>query len=129
MGSFYANKEQMLKRMKQALPEPDVRLIDERPEIIQIFCAATMEAHRNGIDGDAGEWQLYVRPWGFQLEDISTEVWLWYGKYDRNVPVGMGHYLAEQIPNSRLHVGDDGGHFSTINNHIGSIFVYLTGQA
>jgi pimeloyl-ACP methyl ester carboxylesterase len=127
MGAFYANKEQMLKRMKQSLPEPDVHLIEERSDIIETFSAAAMEAHRNGIDGDAWEWRLYVRPWGFRLSDISTEVGLWYGKYDKNAPVGMGHYMAQHLPNNRLHVVEDGGHFSTINNHIATIFKYLLG--
>ncbi len=128
MGAFYANQEQMLKRMKQALPEPDVRLIDERPEIMEIFSAAAREAHRNGIEGDAWEWRLYVRPWGFQITEIAIEVGLWYGKYDRNAPVGMGHYLAKQLPNSFLHVVENGGHFSTINNHIETIIGYLKGR-
>lgn len=127
MDAFYANKEQMLKRMKQALPEPDVRLIDRRPEIIEIFSEAATEAHRNGIDGDAWEWQLYVRPWGFHLRDISTEVCLWYGAYDKNVPVRMGRYLARELPESRLQIVEDGGHFSTINNHIEEVFAYLSG--
>lgn len=83
MGAFYANKEQMLKRMKQSLPEPDVHLIEERSDIIETFSAAAMEAHRNGIDGDAWEWRLYAV--------------------------------------------EDGGHFSTINNHIATIFKYLLG--
>lgn len=125
MGAFYANEEQMLKRMKQTLPEPDVCLIEKRPEIIRIFSAAAMEAHRNGIDGDAWEWRLYVRPWGFQIAGISKEIWLWYGKYDKNAPVGMGHYYAGQLPNSNLQVVEDGGHFSTINNHIQEILSYL----
>ena len=59
----------MLKRMKQSLPEPDVRLIEKRPEIIKIFSAAAMEAHRNGIEGDAREWQFYVRLWGFSSKN------------------------------------------------------------
>ncbi len=125
MGGFYADKEQMLKRMKQALPAPDVALIDARPEVIDIFSAAAKEAHRNGIDGDAWEWHLYVHPWGFELGDVQTEVGLWYGSFDQNAPVGMGHFLAGQFPNSHLTVVQDGGHFSTINNHIGAIFDYL----
>jgi pimeloyl-ACP methyl ester carboxylesterase len=125
MGSFYADKEQMLKRMKQALPEPDVRLIDSRPAIIEIFSSAAMEAHRKGVDGDAWEWGLYVQPWGFNITDIKVEMGLWYGEYDRNVPVGMGQYYARQFPKNQLHIVLDGGHFSTINNHIDSIFSYL----
>jgi pimeloyl-ACP methyl ester carboxylesterase len=125
MGSFYADKEQMQKRMKQALPAPDVALIEARPEVIDIFSAAAREAHRNGLEGDAWEWRLYVHPWGFDLGEVQTEIGLWYGQFDQNAPVGMGYYLDEQFPNSHLTVVQDGGHFSTVNNHIGEIFEFL----
>ena len=125
MGGFYADKEQMLKRMKQALPAPDVALIDIRPDVIDIFSVAAKEAHRNGIDGDAWEWRLYVHPWDFDLAKIQTEIGLWYGQFDQNVPVGMGYFLARQFPNNHLTVVQDGGHFSTINNHIATIFEFL----
>lgn len=125
MGGFYSDKEQMLKRMKQALPAPDVALIDAHPEMIDVFSVAVKEAHRNGLDGDAWEWRLYVHSWGFKLGDVKTEIGLWYGQFDQNAPVSMGHYLAEKFPNSHLTVVQDGGHFSTVNNHIGAIFDYL----
>jgi pimeloyl-ACP methyl ester carboxylesterase len=120
MGRFYANEEQMLKRMKQALPAPDVALIEARPEVITIFSRAAREAHRQGIDGDADEWRLYVLPWGFALEDVTQPVDLWYGDVDANVPPDMGRYLAGRLPNSTLHLVE-GGHFSTINTNIEAI--------
>ena len=126
MSAFYADSQQMLKRMKQALPQPDVQLLEERPEIIEIFSAAAQEAHRSGLDGDAWEWRLYNQPWGFNLKAIHAEIGLWYGEFDQNVPVGMGRYWAQQLPKNQLHVVEDGGHFSTINNHIGHILAYLT---
>lgn len=129
MGAFYANPDQMRKRMVQALPEPDVNLIAARPEVIEIFSAAALEAHAQGIQGDAWEWQLYVRPWGFELKDIRMEIGLWYGKYDRNAPLDMGRYLNQQLPNSRLHIVEDGGHFSTVNNHIADILSDLKAAA
>jgi pimeloyl-ACP methyl ester carboxylesterase len=125
MAVFYSDEEQMMKRMKQALPFPDVTLIEERPEVIRIFAESTKEAHRNGVAGDAWEWHLYVNDWQFQLRDILKEVKLWYGKYDQQVPIGMGRYLSEELPNVDLIEVDDGGHFSTINNHIDDIFEYL----
>ena len=125
MGSFYANEERMRKQMVRALPEPDVQLISRRPEIIDIFSEAAQEAHRNGIDGDAWEWRLYVHPWGFQLSEIPIEVGLWYGEYDQNAPAAMGRYYAKVLPQNRLNIVEDGGHFSTINNHIGEVFEYL----
>jgi pimeloyl-ACP methyl ester carboxylesterase len=125
MAGFYSNEDQMMKRMKQALPKPDVELIGRRPEIIKIFAEATKEAHRNGIDGDALEWKLYVNDWAFQLWEIQKEVRLWYGKYDRQVPMEMGRYLSKELPNSQLIEVEDGGHFSTINNHIEEILENL----
>ena len=98
MSGFYSNEEQMMKRMKQALPRPDVELIERKPEIIKIFAEATRESHRNGIDGDAWEWYLYVNEWGFQISDINHEIKLWYGIYDQQVPIGMGRYFARVLP-------------------------------
>lgn len=128
MAGFYADEVQMHKRMKQALPRPDVDLIDARPEIIPIFSKAAGEARRKGVDGDHYEWQLYVRPWGFELEEITTAVGLWYGEEDRNVPLAMGRYLDSRLPNSRLVIVPDGGHFSTINNYVAGIFDFLEPQ-
>ncbi|MBI9051313.1 MAG: alpha/beta hydrolase [Anaerolineaceae bacterium] len=128
MASFYSNEEQMLKRMKQALPLPDVELIDQNPDIIRIFAKASKESHRNGIEGDAWEWHLYVNDWGFKVSDIQREIRLWYGRYDQQVPIGMGRYFAQVLPNASLIEVENGGHFSTINNYIEDIFDYLTSK-
>jgi len=125
MSGFYSNEQQMLTQMKRALPKPDIELIDRRPEIVSIFAEATREAHRNGVAGDALEWQLYVHDWGFKLRDVKKEIKLWYGKYDQQVPIGMGRYLSHELPIASLVEVEDGGHFSTINNHIDGIFEYL----
>jgi pimeloyl-ACP methyl ester carboxylesterase len=125
MGSFYANEDRMRQQMVRALPEPDVELISRRPEIIEIFSEAAQEAHRNGIDGDAWEWRLYVHPWGFKLSEIPIEIGLWYGKYDQNAPAAMGEFYSKKLPLNRFKIVEDGGHFSTINNHIGEVFNYL----
>lgn len=128
MAGFYSDEAQMLKRMKQALPLPDVALIERDPTVIKIFAEATREAHRHGIAGDAWEWQLYVHDWGFRLRDILGEVRLWYGRYDQQVPLAMGRYLATQLPMAHLTEVEDGGHFSTIHNYIDDIFDYLREQ-
>jgi pimeloyl-ACP methyl ester carboxylesterase len=125
MGSFYSDEDQVRRRMLQAMPAPDVELMERRPEIVSIFAEAAQAAHRNGIAGDAHEWTLYVNDWGFRLEEIEAEVGLWYGAYDRQAPARMGAHLEERLPNATLRVVDDGGHFSTINNHAEEIFQFL----
>jgi len=125
MSGFYSDEAQMMKRMKQALPRPDVELIERNPEVIKIFAEATKESHRNGIEGDAWEWQLYVSDWGFQISEINREVKLWYGLHDQQVPIGMGRYFARVLPKASLIEIENGGHFSTINNYIEDIFDYL----
>lgn len=125
-GSFYADKEMMMKRMLQAMPEPDKDLLKRRPEIVDIFARDAQEAHRQGIEGDAHEWQLYVDDWGFPIEDITMPVALWYGEYDSNTPIEMGDYYARTLPDVTLNCVPDGGHFSTINNHIDTILAYLS---
>ncbi|MER3390615.1 MAG: alpha/beta hydrolase [Microcella sp.] len=126
MSAFYSDPVAMQRRMTQALPQPDVQLIERDPAIIEIFSAAAGEAHRHGVDGDVLEWQLYNRPWGFDIADLTGELGLWFGRVDRNVPVAMGEYWAGKVPRAVLHRVEDGGHFSTINNHIDEILEYLT---
>ncbi len=126
MGKFYADPEKMRKTMIKGMPAPDVAYFKHAPDTVDIFSADASEAHRNGVDGDAYEWQLYVHDWGFRIEDITMEVGLWYGRHDIQVPPVMGEYFNSTLRHSVFHLVDDGGHFSTINNHIGTIFAYLT---
>lgn len=128
MGGVYADPEKFLNMVKRGLPQPDRDLAVERPEVIFQFSEAAVESHRQGIEADAVEWQLYVRPWGFDLAEITTPVFLWYGTEDSFAPVYMGRYLLTQLPNSELREVADGGHFSTINNHIEEIFSDLLGM-
>jgi pimeloyl-ACP methyl ester carboxylesterase len=125
MAGFYADPDRMRSQMLSRLPEPDIRILEERPEILDIFAADAQEAHANGIEGDAYEWSLYTRDWGFALSDLIAHVELWYGRSDVQVPLAMGKYFARTLPSSTLHIVDDGAHFSTINNHIGEILTTL----
>lgn len=68
------------------------------------------EAFRNGYKGVELDLKLYTHNWGFNLKDIKTKVYLWYGEDDKNVPVKMGKYYASQIKNSKLIIYPGEGH-------------------
>jgi pimeloyl-ACP methyl ester carboxylesterase len=86
-----------------------------RPDVRQVLVDSLAEAFRDGSRGPAWEMGLYVRPWGFRLEDIQTPVRLWHGEQDANAPVAMGRYLATSIPECRATFYPGEGHLHFID--------------
>lgn len=121
MQAFYASPEKMRAQMLSRLPGPDRDLLEQRPDILDVFARSAARAHRQGLFADAQEWQLYVNDWGFDPAEIQAPVTLWYGQYDVMVPVDMGRHYSRLIKGSTLHIVEDGAHFSTINNHFVAI--------
>jgi pimeloyl-ACP methyl ester carboxylesterase len=95
---FHINPERALKHMWGNFAKSDQTTL-ARPELRQAFIATMKEAYRRGIRGVAAEMSLFMRSWGFRLQDIEMPVYLWQGGADINVPPAMGHYLAKAIPN------------------------------
>ena len=97
------------------MAEPDQRVL-ARPEVRAVFVESAAEAYRLGGRGAVWEAVMYSRPWGFRLEDITTEVHLWQGEKDVNVPPAMGRYLARAIPQCRATFYPDEGHLLVVDH-------------
>jgi len=52
-----------------------------------------------------------MKDWGFPLQDIPAEVFLWHGELDVNSQPAWGHYLAHEIPNCKATFLADEAHF------------------
>lgn len=79
------------------------------PEVRDWLLTAYRESFRNGTAGYAHELVLlFTRPWGFPLEAITANVEIWHG--DADTSFSGAQFLAERIPNSRLHVLRGQGH-------------------
>lgn len=74
------------------------------------LAAIRSEAYRQGIQGTAKDLELYIHDWGFNLDDITVTVDLWYGEDDKNVSVEMGKHYNKCIPKSNLRVLPETGH-------------------
>jgi len=110
-----------LSMMMQELPEPD-RDLFRTPEMKKLLVKETCEAFRQGSKGPAYEGKLYTQSWGFKLEDITFDnVYLWHGGLDVNVPISMGRYMADMIPNCKAMFYQDDGHLSVAINHLDEI--------
>ncbi|UCG22723.1 MAG: alpha/beta hydrolase [Chloroflexota bacterium] len=112
-------------QMQGMVSEPDQRLMAERPELVTLVIDSWGEAFRSGIGGVNHEAGLYTRPWGFQLEQISVKVHLWHGEQDNNVPVSVGRYVAQAIPNCSAIFLEGEGHFSILSSHVPEILNVL----
>lgn len=103
--------ERSLAERAQILSPADQNLL-ARPEIKAQVLGYRKEAARQGMKGTLREMQILSSPWGFPLEAIRGEVHIWHWETDLFVPIQMGRYLAQQIPNAHSHFLPGGGHYS-----------------
>lgn len=74
-----------------------------------------LEAFRQGVEGTVyDETLVLTKDWGFTLEDIISEVYLWQGELDTAVPMQHGKFMAEHIPNSTAYFIPDVGHLMPV---------------
>ncbi|MCW5515298.1 alpha/beta fold hydrolase [Muriicola sp. Z0-33] len=114
-----------LGQLQKYLPKPDKELMTSKPEYGIAFIRGSLESYRQGIDAVVQEWRMYVRDWGFNLEDIQPHINLWYGEEDKMAPKYKGIYLQQHLPNASLKILDNEGHFSLIRNHLSEILIQL----
>jgi len=76
--------------------------------------------------GGIGTWYDVMIPssWPIPLEDIKTKVFLWQGEEDISVPLAMGRYIAEKLPNCEARFIPNVGHF-WIFEHMGEMLEKL----
>ena len=122
--SFRRNPDRFLSQMKDAVAEPD-KLLLAQPKVVQTFIYSMREAFRSGTRGASWDAVLYKRPWGYQLQDISMQIHLWHGELDTQVPVSVGQYVANAVPDCRAKFFPNEAHLSLAHNHIEEVLSIL----
>jgi pimeloyl-ACP methyl ester carboxylesterase len=88
-----------------------------------------LETSRVGLDPGADGWWddevCFLRPWGFEIESITTPVLLRHGRQDRFVPFGHGQWLARHIPGVQAELTDDDGHLTLTERHLDMVHAWL----
>lgn len=116
--------DKLMAQVMANLPMSDQEVLRE-PRTRQSFLNLLHESFRQGTRGLAWDATLIARPWGFPLHEIRSRVDLWHGDADRNAPLAMGGFMAEQLPKSHLHILPKEGHFSVLVRHLKTILSTL----
>jgi pimeloyl-ACP methyl ester carboxylesterase len=96
------------------------------PDKLEIFVLGAKEAFRQGAKGIANEASIFMKPWGFGLEDVKcSNIHLWHGDQDTNVPIGMARHMAETIPGCKAQFYEGQGHYSLPLNYLDEFITIL----
>ncbi|UCG01966.1 MAG: alpha/beta hydrolase [Candidatus Heimdallarchaeota archaeon] len=114
--------EKNFQKLNKDLPLPDQEVV-LNPSIVDRMIEKTIEAFKQGSKGPAHDFILYTKPWGFKLENIpkETNVFIFHGEQDVNVPVSMARTISQQLPNCNSKFYPNEGHLSVLVNNFPEI--------
>lgn len=72
------------------------------------------------LKGIVGDLRAYVRPWPFELGELTVPVEIWHGLDDPAVPADFARGAARELRNGAVHLLDGEGHF-VFHTHAGEI--------
>jgi len=99
----------LVEAMTASLAEWDKNEVNKRTAEFETEYAQTL---CGGVGGVASDFVLASKDWGFPLEGINTEVYLWCGTADQNTPPAMTAHISKMLPNSRTFMLPGEGHLS-----------------
>jgi pimeloyl-ACP methyl ester carboxylesterase len=96
-----------------------------RGEFLHFIRSCTQDGLAPGSQGWWDDNSMQLRPWGFDLADISVPVLLLHGRQDMLVPATHGEWLARHIPGVEARLLGDDGH-DTITDHVPEVHAWLS---
>jgi len=94
-------------------------------DLARYFYDQIAEGLRSGVDGWVEDDFVFVKPWGFEFDEVSVPVQVWHGVQDQFVPVAHGRWLAERIPGAEEHLYAEDGHLTLQIARIGDVHAWL----
>jgi pimeloyl-ACP methyl ester carboxylesterase len=106
-----------------SLSPPDAAVLTG--ELAEYTVRTNQEALAPGSQGWWDDSYGLIRPWGFELADISVPVLLLHGRQDKFVPFAHGQWLAAHIPGVEARLLEDDGHLTLQENRVSEVHAWL----
>jgi len=116
-------------RIRSRVPRASRDMDAMTPEFMRMLLESFREGLRSSAKGPQSDARVYGEPWPFKLSDIKVPVAIWHGTYDAQVPVSIGRYYAEHIPNARAAFPEEEGHVSIVTSYLEAIVGDLRASA
>lgn len=96
------------------------------PDTVSAIAESFVESLSAGTGGTVQDYRLLAGNWGFSLADVQAPATIWHGKADSLLPAEHASRLGTALPNARLRILDDAGHF-VLQRYCHAIFDELQG--
>ena len=107
-------------RILKMLPPADAdALLDAKA--FDVCFESQRKAWTGSLEGVIADARIYGHPLGFRLEDVQTPVRLWHGTQDRAFSFRLAEDVAKRLPNCRLRLVENEGHYSLPIRHMREI--------
>jgi pimeloyl-ACP methyl ester carboxylesterase len=104
------NPERFVQKFTEGFSAGDRTLLADAA-LSSLRARSYAEAARQGVRGFAYEVALLMRPWGFSLSEVTSDVLLWHGEADASTPISMARHVAASLPRCRATYLPGEGHF------------------
>lgn len=91
---------------------PRDRLALSDPDLFRILMSSGRVGVTSGARNLSTDGNVYSSDWGFSLKEVSYPIHYWHGGMDKNIPVSMVQNFVSRIPNAKLTVLPEDGHYS-----------------
>ncbi len=115
-------QESLVEALRGLLAPSDVAMVDG--PLGEHLVASLAAAVQQGTDGWRDDDLAFLKPWGFELDDVAVDVVVVQGTEDQMVPLSHGRYLAAQLPQATWIELRGAGHlspFSMIDSLLGTL--------
>ena len=113
-------------RIAEWLGGEDLRLMKD-PAQLELLARTMLETGRQDGAGNRSEIERLVKPWGFNIRKINTQIFLFHGEEDRIMHAGPLRRMAKALTHCRTVFYPGEGHFSVLVNRADEILGALAG--